>query len=1373
MCRFHYFLLWIMGLGLSAHAQLTDFEIRHFDAEDGMRLSSAYSLVYANEGFLWVGTENGVDRFDGYEFSQAPLLYTHQRGFPNGQPRALLGDSKGYIWCGTHPAGLSRFDPAKDQYVYFIKDSTSKSSLTDDRVSALIEDAFGNIWVGTYDGFSRIQTIDQDSFLLQSFYPTAKTTTIQPENRIYDFALDAEGRLWIGTSKGLFLFDTRQLKFLHPAFLSEINAALPSPRISSILADSKGRIWLGTAKGLLRWNPESHSFDLESSFAPFQSTCSILALFEDPKGRIWIGSAENGLGIYFPREDTLLTFSIYHEYPYEIPSNTACCFEADQKGNVWVACPNGMLQFHFSKNIIQGRTFPQKILKPEYSDFGRAFWEYPDKLWIGTSHTGLIRVKWDAQQRSKPNLAELEVEAHFHAASPPPWQLANDEVIDLFGDGNGVLWVGTADGLNLITPTRVIHYRPGGDTFPNQIGAILFARDSSLWIGGWGGGLFKVEFPNNRWGYEDLTFKHYAFQENNANSLTSNSIRALVDDKEGNIWIGLHGKGVDKLNPRTDTFTHFRVNESDSSALLGGFVMSLALDKSGDVWTSGTGGYHLIDPVTNQLTRHTVIDLGLLGFYSTAMDEEGFLWGAADMMYRYDPANRSVISFKNDHLNMSTCGSCNHRDSSGSIYVGIKKGFYFFHPDSSQIKNPPKPVTLTRFDLFNEEVIVGQKDHHDRVILPRAIQSLKEISLSHDQSVFTLHFSNLHYYHPEDCRYAYRMEGLQGFEDRWVETDAKNRTATFTGLTPGTYTFQVKSTNHNRIWNETPTELRIRVLPPWWQTTWAYALYAIVLAGLAYLIVRAILLRERMRNEVKLKSQEAAQLAELDRTRTRFFANISHEFRTPLTLILGPLEDKLKNESLSEADHRLFRSMRRNARRLLGLINQLLDISRLEAGKLQLRLAAGDIHSDLRQITGAFDSAADQKQIDYQVDIPQKPLGMMYDREKLETIMNNLLGNAFKFTPEGGRVSVQGEVGSRQANYLLITVSDNGPGIPKENLENIFDRFYQSDDTATRNYEGSGIGLALTRELVNLYEGEITVESEVGKGTSFHVSLPLEAAELSDEAVHSIGIQKIAPPATIAKPMVGAPASAPTLLLVEDNEDLRLYLRSCLAGSYHLLEAAHGQQGLEMAQAHVPDLIISDVMMPVMDGFALCEAAKTDSRTSHIPVILLTALADRDHRIEGLETGADDYLAKPFDAQELRVRVANLIDQRRKLREKYQRQSPLSPKEIAVNSADERFLEKLNTVLEANFAKPDFGIETLAKEMAMSRMQLLRKIKALTGNKPSEVLKHFRLQRAAQLLAQGHASVSEVCYMVGFSTPAHFSRSFKELFEVSPSEYGI
>jgi DNA-binding response OmpR family regulator len=441
-------------------------------------------------------------------------------------------------------------------------------------------------------------------------------------------------------------------------------------------------------------------------------------------------------------------------------------------------------------------------------------------------------------------------------------------------------------------------------------------------------------------------------------------------------------------------------------------------------------------------------------------------------------------------------------------------------------------------------------------------------------------------------------------------------------------------------------------------------------------------------------------------------------------------------------------------------------------------------------MASAFESAAAQKQIEYMIEIPQKPKGLSYDREKLETIVNNLLGNAFKFTPDGGRVSLQCSVSSREsmqdkvgsmqsknqqlptANSLLLTVTDSGPGISKEKLTQVFDRFYQSDDTATRNFEGSGIGLALSKELVELHGGTISVKSDVGKGTTFWVELPLAQADWQGSpAVFSQPNQR--PETKTAQSNTPtASADAPTLLLVEDNEDLRQYLRNSLEGSYKILEASNGQIGLNIAREHIPDLIISDVMMPVMDGFTFCEAAKTDIRTSHIPVILLTALADRDHRIEGLETGADDYLAKPFDAQELRVRVANLIDQRLKLREKFQRQSPLSPKDIAVTSADERFLEKVNEVLERNYAASEFSIEAFAAEMAMSRMQLLRKIKALTGEKPSELLKNFRLQRAAQLLRNGHASVSEVGYLVGFSTPAHFSKSFKALYDVSPSEYG-
>jgi signal transduction histidine kinase/DNA-binding response OmpR family regulator len=557
--------------------------------------------------------------------------------------------------------------------------------------------------------------------------------------------------------------------------------------------------------------------------------------------------------------------------------------------------------------------------------------------------------------------------------------------------------------------------------------------------------------------------------------------------------------------------------------------------------------------------------------------------------------------------------------------------------------------------------------------------------------------------------------------------------------------------------------------------------------------------RARLQHELELEHLQSEKLQEIDRVKSRFFANISHEFRTPLTLILGPLE-KLLAENVQEPVKKQYRLMLRNGRRLLRLINQLLDLARLEAGSMSLKARPENLVQLLKGIVLSFSSLAERKQITLKFEASEHSISAYVDRDKLEKIVSNLLSNAFKFTPEGGAVTVAvGRSSSTQlqsppasataaANFVHITVKDTGIGIPPEKLPHIFDRFYQADDSYTREQEGSGIGLALTKELVELHHGEIQVTSEIGKGSTFTVRLPLRKEHLKPEEIEARGKEQGAIDQDAITPVIQpsidpsiqaqatsdqrpATSDQPVLLIVEDNADVRDYICDYLEADYQIIEAIDGEDGLVKSIEKIPDLIISDVMMPKMDGYELCRKLKTDERTSHIPVILLTARAGGESKVEGLETGADDYIIKPFDAHELQVRVKNLIEQRRRLRERFRKEMILEPKEFAVTSMDEQFLQKAMAVVEQNLSDAEFSTDEFARRVAMSRSQLHRKLHALTGQSTHEFIRTYRLKRAAQLLQHHAGTVSEICYDVGFNSLSHFAKAFREQFGQSPSEY--
>ena len=628
---------------------------------------------------------------------------------------------------------------------------------------------------------------------------------------------------------------------------------------------------------------------------------------------------------------------------------------------------------------------------------------------------------------------------------------------------------------------------------------------------------------------------------------------------------------------------------------------------------------------------------------------------------------------------------------------------------------------------------------------------------------------------------------LEGFNKDWIETDAGHRVATFTNLNPGKYIFRVIGSNNKRVWNYEGASVKIIITPPWWETTLAYILYVLLIGLIVWLIWKAQLRRVHIRHELQMKQFEADKLLELDQMKSRFFANISHEIRTPLTLILGPLE-QLVSEATKEKWKNQLKIMSRNARNLLGLINQLLDFSKLESGKMTLKAKELNIVPLLKGMVYSFDSLAKRKQITLAFTSEKEVIRVYIDTEKLEKIMANLLSNAFKFTADGGKIAVQLSYVQQGKKIIEIRVTDTGIGIAPEHLNHIFDRYYRVDDKNEKT--GTGIGLALTKELVELHYGQISVQSEPGKGTTFIIHLPrgkeyLKADEIDTEkettlpSLESVQEQiestieeaEKAPDDRIES--TEKKKELPVLLIVEDTEDVRNYLRGFLAPHYKLEEAPDGKEGMEKAIESLPDLVISDVMMPKMDGFQLCEKLKTDERTSHIPVILLTARAAEASKLEGLETGADDYLVKPFSAKELTIRIKNLIDQRQKLRERFTRDITLSPKDISVTSADERFLNRAIEIIENNMSDPDFDVDVFGKEIAFSHSQLRRKLKALTSQSPVEFIRTLRLKRAASLLEQAYGNVAEISYEVGFNNPSYFAECFRKQFGKSPSEYTV
>ncbi len=801
----------------------------------------------------------------------------------------------------------------------------------------------------------------------------------------------------------------------------------------------------------------------------------------------------------------------------------------------------------------------------------------------------------------------------------------------------------------------------------------------------------------------------------------------MCEDKNSNLWIGTYMEGIyifDKSKGIVvDRFT-------TEEGLIDNKIASIIMDDTDNMWLTNHSG----------LTRYNA---GKKEFKHYG-ESEGLVENATDSWYPL---------FKN---------------TDGKIYYCGENGFNFFNPEDIEDDPTPPQVIIKNVSLFNRP---DEKIDYDEFI-----SELKELSLPYNQNDLSFHYVGLHYGEPLKNRYNYILEG---FDENWIDA-GNQRTATYTNLDPGEYMFRVNASNRDGVWNATGASIKIIINPPLWATTWAYLLYIVFALSLIYFLWKLNLRRVRVKHEYEMSKFEAEKLHEVDEIKSRFFTNISHEFRTPLTLILGPIKQMIEklNEGKMKDDLKL---VHRNANKLLVLVNQLLDISKIESGNMKLRTTPQNIIPLLKALVLSFTSYAERKQITLKFNSSEDEIIVYLDREKIEKIFTNLLSNAFKFTPNGG--SIRADV-VKDNDQLRVSISDTGIGIPKEKLTKIFDRFYQVDGSHTREQEGTGIGLSLTKELVELHKGRIEVESEEGKGTTFTVNLPFgkdhlrpdEICEKEPEVVRAMpeigdDIRKTDTSKIVLENL--EKDSFPLLLIVEDNKDVRYYIKDNLKKDYRILEAVDGEDGWTKSIDQIPDLIVSDVMMPKMDGFKLCEKLKTDERTSHIPVILLTAKAAKSDKLEGYEIGADEYLMKPFEPDELRARIKNLIVQRKRLHEHFRKKGILDTEQSKITPVDKKFLQKVYDIIKKNVADSSFDIESLAKNLGVSRSVLHRKIVSLIGEAPGELIRQVRLKKAAELIEQKFGNLSEIALEVGFNNPAYFSEAFKKQYGMTPSQYEL
>jgi signal transduction histidine kinase/DNA-binding response OmpR family regulator len=949
-------------------------------------------------------------------------------------------------------------------------------------------------------------------------------------------------------------------------------------------------------------------------------------------------------------------------------------------------------------------------------------------------------------------------------------------VITMFKDSDNELWFGTyQEGLkkyDKVTDNFITYLNIPDDQASisgNDIRKIAEDSKGNLWLAVHGGGLNKF---NKKTGKSEHFFVNYA---NMASSpILSDWLLTTMCDNSDNIWVGTVA-GASFLSNDYKSSKHFNNKPNDSTSLSNNFVNVIFEDSNGGIWLGTHNGLNYYNKNAENFTRYSMKN-GLPNniILSIIEDNSKNLWITTNKgLSKFSTTEKTFRNYSTDDgliTDEFNLGSC-YKNSRGELYFGGIDGLFTFQPDSLKTNTFIPPVYITDFKLFNKSVLNKTNDKNT-FVLEKPISQCKEITLKYSQNIIGFEFVALNYMNQQKNLYSYKMEG---FDESWSSPDTK-RDVTYTNLHYGTYIFKVKACNNDGVWNETGTSIQIIITPPFWKTHLFKLFYFLLIAFLLYIFRYLILRDANIKRKLTLEMLEVEKLHELDTQKMKFFANISHEFRTPLTLILGPLNKLI--HTIKDERHLIdIQIIYRNAQRLLRLINQLMDFRKIAVKGFEVNYVKNDIIKFIVDLSNVFEYEASQRNIKFLFNTNLESLSIYFDKDKLDKILYNLLSNAYKFTPDYGHITVTVST-SVDMQTLYLSVEDSGQGIPDYAQSKIFDRFYQVENTG--NF-GTGIGLSLTKELVQLLNGIIEVESTNGKGSKFTITLPViqhietsesnEIKNKQDITESDYSAQDIQNTQDIPVEKVKHKKELPILLIVEDNADMRLFIRNEFINSYKVLEAANGVLGLEKAIAEIPDIVICDVMMPCMDGIEFCEKIKSNEKTSHIPVILLTALSSDEHTVEGLTSGADDYVIKPFNSTILRLKIKNIVESRKLVQSLFSNEPSTTINEIALCALDEKFLKKAYEIVEKNLSNAELDANDFTQAMGMSRAQVYRKINALTGQSVKEFIRIIRLKKAAEMLLSDNKNVTEIAFAVGFNSIAYFTKSFTDYFGVSPSKY--
>lgn len=1313
---------------------------------------------------------------------------TTENGLSNNTVLSIVQDRKGFIWLATG-SGLNRYDG--QHFKQYFSDKKDPGSLGSNYITALQCDRNGNLWIGTGSGIQLYNETEDNFCRIQIPSQRSQSRII---SALYE---DNAGNIWIGTFDGLFFINEKNIK---KCVAYPYMNRLAGTNVRSIFQDKSSNLWIGTATGLTkictvngRQQFEAFHHDAKDPFSIPGNFITSLAETQD--GKFLIGTQDNGVCEYLPENGR------FKRLEGISPDEHIRKIFVRSSDDLWIGTQDGILNYSLkNKKAVK---YTHNILTPNSLSQNSVYSIFQDNcgsLWIGTYYGGInVLNNYDTPF--------FDFASYFHVSNA----LFNDVISGMTEDKNGNLWIGTEGGglhkVNLQNGTSATFLNNSAD--PESLGSnnvkIVYADDDgNIWIGTHGGGLNLYDPQKNK-------FDHYFLSPDKAES-SFIEISSIVDDDKGHLWVGTHS-GLYLFNRADKRLTPSNI--SISPALEHESIRTLQKDSHGHIWIGAASGTYIYNEASNKYSEITNYVAGSIAESSdgniwVALSNYGLkvynyktkqlqpvatannfggknivnilidnktntLWLSTDKgIIAYEPADHSYREFTrqdgliNENFNYNSFA----RLSSGEMLFGGIRGITVFQPDKFEVNKTISPIVFTELKLFDSTIKVGHSKHD---ILHENILNTKELDLKHNQNIFTISYALLNFIRSGKNRYAYK---LSGFNQDWIRTNSTS--ATYTNVPPGKYIFEVKGANNDGIWS-VPIKLTIYIAPPIWATWWAYAIYTIILFVIGFMVVRYFFLREI------LKKEEA-----LHQNKLNFFTNISHEIRTHLTLITMPLEQIVDRDNLDKQDMQQINKVRKNSSRLLTLVNELMDFRKVESGNLNLYVSSYNIVELLEDIVASFEETAQERTIQMQIVYNNPDIRLYIDKNQMAKVFFNLLSNAFKYTQSGGKICVSIQ---EEPKEVVVHVQDNGAGIKEEFQDKIFNNFYQVADSKMQN-TGYGVGLAMCKSIVELHKGTIEVKSITASQNSdgeTHFSIHLQKGfghladipyitlekENIESKDHLIAAEVENKKNTVSPLDEQNEEGLPCVLIVEDNHDLQELLREAFAGACRLLQAYTGEEGLQMALKEIPDIVVSDVMMPKMDGFELCDALKKDEKTSHIPVILLTAKNTQTDHVKGLENGADIYLTKPFSTKVLLLSVKNALASQARIRKAIFEKitSPgieIYPEKNSIpelGTVDKEFLTELIKIVGSNLNKEGFGVALLSKKIGMSPPILYKKLFAITGLTVNDFIKSQRMKRSAQLLIETKLSISDIADEAGFKDVKYHGKEFKKTFGMSPKEY--